>query len=78
MFKLLTYFSISSALAIALVTVVLISLFRQNAIHDLVEFGEGQNEALARAFSNSIWPKYSAYVAATSGMDGDALRATAQ
>ena len=57
MFRLLRYFSISSAIAITVVTVVLLILYRQNAIDDLLRFGEAQNEALTRSLANSF-PAY--------------------
>ncbi len=75
MFRLLRYFSISSAVAITVVTAVLLVLYHQNAIGDLVRFGEAHNEALTRSLANSLWPKYSSYVATTSGMDAATLRA---
>ncbi len=75
MFRLLRYFSISSAIAITVVTAVLLLLHHQSAINDLLRFGEAQNEALTRSLANSVWPKYSSYVATTSGMDAIALRA---
>ena len=57
MFRLLRYFSISSAVAITVVTAVLLVLYHQNAIGDLVRFGEAHNEALTRSLANSLWPK---------------------
>ncbi|MCH6590811.1 MAG: PAS domain S-box protein, partial [Proteobacteria bacterium] len=75
MFKLLRYFSLTSAVAILLVTVVLVILYRQTAVNELVELAENQNVVLARSFANTIWPRFSAYVTSVSGLDGDALRA---
>ena len=75
MFRLLRYFSNSSAIAITVVTVVLLLLYHQNAINDLLRFGEAQNDALTRSLANSVWPKYSSYVATTSGMNIVSLRA---
>ena len=75
MFRLLRYFSITSAVAILSVIVVLVVLYRHNAVSDLVEMAEAQNVVLARSFANTIWPRYSSYVTSVSGLDGDALRA---
>ena len=75
MFKLLRYFSLTSAVAILSVTVVLVVLYRQNAVNDLVEIAEAQNVGLGRSFANTIWPRFSSYVISASGLDGDALRA---
>ncbi len=75
MFRLLRYFSLTSAVAILSVTVVLVVLFRQTAVNELIDLAENQNVALARSFANSIWPRFSDYVASVPGLDGDALRA---
>ncbi len=75
MFKLLRHFSRTSAVAILSVTIVLVVLYRHNAVNDLVEIAERQNVALARSFANTIWPRFSTYVTGVSGLDGDALRA---
>ncbi len=75
MFKLLRHFSLTSAVAILAVTVVLVILYRHNAMDDLVDIAERQNVALARSFANTIWPQYSPYVGSVPGLDGDALRA---
>ncbi|MEE8141420.1 MAG: diguanylate cyclase, partial [Alphaproteobacteria bacterium] len=75
MFKLLRHFSLISAVAILAVTLVLVNLYRQNAVNQIVEMAESQNVDLARSFANTIWPRFSAYVTGLSGLDGDALRA---
>ncbi len=75
MFELLRYFSLTSAVAILSVTVVLVVFYRNNAVSDLVGIAEHQNVALGRSFANTIWPRFSAYVTGVSGLDGDALRA---
>ena len=75
MFRLLHYFSIASAIAIALVTVTLAFFYRQDAVADLTKLVERQNVALALSFSNTIWPNFSRYVSTVSGLDGEALRA---
>jgi PAS domain S-box-containing protein len=75
MFKLLRYFSLTSAVAILSVTVVLVILYRETAVNELVESAENQNVGLARSLANTIWPRFSGYVTSVSGLDGDALRA---
>ena len=75
MFNLLRYFSLASAVALAVVTVVLVQLYRHDAVNELVESAESQNVTLARSFANVLWPRFSHYVGSVSGMDGDALRA---
>ena len=56
MFNLLRYFSLASAVALAVVTVVLVHLYRQNAVIELVESAESQNVTLARSFANGGRP----------------------
>ena len=75
MFRLLRYFSLTSALAVVAVSAVLLVIYRQSAVNDLVDLAENQNLVLARSFANIIWPKFSSYVASTPGMDGDTLQA---
>ena len=75
MFKLLRHFSVASAVAILSVTVVLVILYRETAVNELVGLAENQNVALARSFANTIWPQFSPYISSVSGFDGDALRA---
>ena len=75
MFKLLRHFSLTSAVAILSVTVALVMLYRLTAVNALIELAENQNVVLARSFANTIWPRFSDYVASVPGLDGDALRA---
>jgi PAS domain S-box-containing protein len=74
MFKLLRYFSITSAAAVVAVSTFLVFHYRQNAVDNLVDLAERQNLVLARSFANIIWPRFSAYVKSTPGIEGDTLR----
>ncbi len=74
MFNLRRYFSLTSALVIVVVTVLLAMFFRQHAVRELVEYSEQHNVALARSFANVLWPRFSAYVTSDLQADGDALR----
>jgi signal transduction histidine kinase len=49
--------------------------YRQNAVDDLVTMAERHNVALAQSFANTLWSRYSSYVASVSLADGDTLRA---
>ena len=75
MFRLFRYYVLASSVAIVVVTVVLVAIYRQNAVNELILTAEGQNTALARSFANTVWPVFSSYVTSVSGEDGDALRA---
>ena len=73
MFRLLRYFSLTSALVITAVTVVMVLFYRQAAVSELVASAETHNVSLARSFANTIWPDIEGYVATVDG-DGDSLR----
>ena len=73
MFQLLRYFSLTSALAITVVTVVLVLIHRHGAISELIASAETHNVSLARSFANTIWPDFDDYIT-TVDEDGDGLR----
>jgi signal transduction histidine kinase len=73
-FRLLRYYSFASGLALLAVALVLIAVYRNNALDNLVDTVESENVAMSRAITNAIWPKFSDYVAVNAPPDGDALR----
>lgn len=73
MFRLLRYFSFTSALAVIAVTTALVVFYRQSAISELVASAEAHNVSLARSFANTIWPDFAEYVSSIDE-DGDRLR----
>ncbi|MFQ6017877.1 MAG: sensor histidine kinase [Kiloniellaceae bacterium] len=75
MFNLRRYFALASAAALVVVTVVLVTFYRQSAVDELVAAAETQNAALAQAFANSMWPRFSSYITSVPAADGEALRA---
>jgi PAS domain S-box-containing protein len=75
MFKLLRYFSLTSAVAVVAVSVVLLLIYHRSAVNNLVEQAETQNVFLARSFANNLWPHFAAYFKSASGLDGNELRA---
>jgi signal transduction histidine kinase len=75
MFRLIRYFSTTSLVAFAIVTVLLAVLYRQTAINGLVALGENKNMALTHAFANSLWPEFAPLVASASGLTGEELQA---
>ncbi|MCR4378166.1 MAG: HAMP domain-containing histidine kinase [Rhodospirillales bacterium] len=78
MFKLLRYFSITSFIAVAAVIFVLVSVYRQSEVDQLIKLTENQNVVLTQALSNSFWSQFSAYVTSIRDVDGDRLRARAE
>ncbi len=73
MFRLLRFFSAISVAAIIAIAIML-AVLRQHALGQIVEYAESQNVALARSFANTIWPRFSPYLSATSGFDGETMR----
>ena len=55
MFKLLRYFSIASAVSMAVATLVLAFLYRESAVADLVVLKQEQNVAIARMLAQESW-----------------------
>lgn len=53
-FKLLRFFALSSLVIFVLVAILLISIYRRQAVEDLTAIGESKNVALTLAFTNSI------------------------
>lgn len=74
MFKLLRYFSITSLVSVGIVAALLAWVYRYVALGDLKEMGERHNVALARAFSNQVWPILESFLSSTSELDDQALR----
>lgn len=74
MFQLLRFFVVTSVAAIVAVAVMMAVLWQYQVGH-LVAFAESQNVALARSMANTLWPRYSAYVASAAQLSPDALKA---
>lgn len=74
MFKLLRYFSITSAIVIIMAAVVMTFVYQQSVVNEIIENTERENIDLAQTFKNIIWPRFSSYINSISDVDGDALR----
>jgi signal transduction histidine kinase len=73
MFRLVRFFLLTSAAAAAAVIVAFV-LHRQSEVERLIALAERQNVELARAFANTIWPRFSTYVTAASRSDEETRR----
>ena len=76
MFRLIRYFSFTSAIALVVVTATLVALHWRSAVHDLVAMSENQNAVLARSFANTIWPRFSGYVSTARGDEAEIRNST--
>ena len=72
MFRLVRFFFVTSAIAVAAIVAAAI-LFRQHETNQLVAFAESQNVALARAFANTIWPRFATFVTSASEFEKETL-----
>jgi len=75
MFGVLRYFSIASAVALAVFTLASTAFYREHEEQQLLELMQNENEILTRSFINTIWPRFSDYVLTVEDLDGNALRA---
>jgi flagellar biosynthesis/type III secretory pathway M-ring protein FliF/YscJ len=73
-FQLLRYFSITSLVAFVLVAVSLVTFYRRVAVSDLIEIGESKNVAIAKTFSNVIWPEFAPFLKSISNLSADDIR----
>lgn len=74
-FRLVRYFSATSAIALVLVIAALMFLYRHFAVSGIIELAERQNEFLTRSVAKAIWPRYGDYLVLVGKLDADALRA---
>lgn len=73
--RLLRYFSVSSAIALALAIAALVVLYRHFAEGGIILLAERQNELLAHSVSEAIWPHFGRYLVSAEEIDADTLRA---
>lgn len=73
MFKLVRFFLLTSAIAAAAIAIAVI-FHRQNEVGRLISFVERENVALAQSFANTLWPRFSSYVASASALGEKRLR----
>ena len=73
MFKLVRFFLLTSAIAVAAITIAVI-FHRQNEVGRLINFAERENVALAQSFANTLWPRFSSYVASASALGENQLQ----
>jgi diguanylate cyclase (GGDEF)-like protein len=70
----LRWFALAGIVAIMLVTALVARIGRQTALDEFVALSESKNVALVQVFSNTVWPQVAPFVAAVSGLSGNAVR----
>jgi PAS domain S-box-containing protein len=70
MFRLLRYFSLISALALAVTAILLVALYRYDQVEEHTKIAEEENARLATAFANTFWSQFSPFFS-TLPLDGD-------
>jgi len=73
-FHLLRYFTITSLVAFVVVSVSLVTFYRQVAVKDLIGIGESKNVALTKIFSNATWPEFASFLSSVSGQSAEQIR----
>jgi signal transduction histidine kinase len=74
-FRLVSYFAVASVVAFAIVALILTVFYRQAAIADLLALRESSNIALTQAFANSLWTEFVPFIASTSNVSANEMRA---
>jgi diguanylate cyclase (GGDEF)-like protein/PAS domain S-box-containing protein len=77
-FALTRYFSLASIVFIVIVASLLGWSYQFYALGNLMSLAEDRNAALAQAFSNSLWPRFSSLVAIRKEATADAYRSLAE
>ena len=78
MFKLMRYFSIASAVTIALAMIAVSTVVTDITTKQLIHEREAASQTLAQAFSNAMWPAYQSHLASATDLDPEDLRASAE
>jgi len=74
-FQLQRYFSLTSLIVIALMTLAVVLVYQWHQTATLLRIAEDHNVALARSFANTIWSHHAEYLGSVGKLKGDALRA---
>ena len=70
MFNLQRYFLATSAVVVVVTTVLVIWLYRQSAVDEVVASAQNSGTTLAQSFVNQVWPAFAEYVNTVEVQDG--------
>jgi signal transduction histidine kinase len=70
MFNLQRYFLATSAVVVVVTTVLVIWLYRQSAVDEVVASAQKSGTTLAQSFVNQVWPAFAEYVNTVEVQDG--------
>ena len=74
MFRLLRYFTITSAIILAITVAVLVQLYRSDHLSEHMSMAEEESVRLATSFANSLWPEFAPFFAEAPNLDVEGLR----
>ncbi len=74
MFKLLRYFSQTSAIVLTVMALLLVWLYREDQRAEYIKLTEEQTALLATSFVNSFWPQFGAFLTTAATMNPEKLR----
>jgi diguanylate cyclase (GGDEF)-like protein len=77
-FKLLRSFSLSSAVVMALITALVVFVYKSHQTATLLRVAEDQNATLARSFANTVWTRHAQFLRSIGHLPGDAIRARSE
>ncbi|MDH3598349.1 MAG: HAMP domain-containing histidine kinase [Candidatus Tectomicrobia bacterium] len=74
-FRLIRYFSTTSALIFVIMAILLGMFYGRIARTHLITLGETNNVALTQSFANSVWPRFAPFLTSSSSLSTKLLRA---
>ncbi len=74
MFRLLKYFSLTSAVALLVTAVLLVMLYRKDQMDEHLKLAEEENARLATSFANTFWRQFAPFFSSLSSIEPELIR----
>ncbi|CAA7616902.1 PAS domain S-box protein [Magnetospirillum sp. SS-4] len=74
MFRLLRYFSLTSAVVLIITAVLLVTLYRGDQMDEHIGMAEEENARLATAFASTFWRQFAPFFSSLAGLPPDHVR----